>query len=56
MMSKPEQLTLTNHEQGVHYKKMSEQSKKLKLPLRFIEYDIMSILSFRRFEAEGKSK
>ena len=43
-----------NYQQGVQYKRMSEQAKQLKQPWQFLKFDILSILAFRKFEEETK--
>ena len=46
----PKQRSSVNYQNGVQYKKLSEQAKQLKQPWQFLKFDILSILAFRKFE------
>ena len=48
----PKKQNSVNYQQGVEYKQMSEEAKKLKQPWAFLKFDILSILAFRKFQNE----
>jgi len=48
----PKKRSSINYQQGVQYKRMSEEAKRLKQPWSFLKFDILSILAFRKFENE----